>query len=187
MAGGWKFWPDRKPGPVDDAYVQRRWIRPYRPGPFRVLGSLLCATATAFVTFSGFVATLELPTRPERLVGGVLTLSVAGSLGLLAARALSVGVWVNDFGVRVLGLVRREQLTWAEVADVRRVQGPARLLGTPLRQAGDTVWLVLADGTDRETPVNDHSPDFLGRAEAYDMAAGAVERWFEASRPPQDG
>ena len=38
-----------------------------------------------------------------------------------------------------------------------------------------------ADGTDVETPVCDRSPDFLGRPEAYDMAAGAVEGWLEAA------
>ena len=185
MASGWRFWPERRQGPVDDAYVQRRWIRPYRPGPARVALSLAAATATAFVTFSGFIATLELPTRPERLVGGIITLLVAGSLGLLAARLLSSGVWVNDFGVRTLGLMHREQFRWTELADVRRVQGPTRILGTPLRGSGDTVWLVLRDGSDRETSLTSLGPDFVGRAEAYDIAAGAVERWFDASRPPK--
>ena len=34
---GWKFWPDRAKGPVGEAYRQVTWIRPYRPGPLRVL------------------------------------------------------------------------------------------------------------------------------------------------------
>ena len=95
---------------------------------------------------------------------------------------MSVGVWVNDFGVRILGLVHNEEISWQVVADVRRVAGPARLLGGPVRRAGDTVWIVLVDGSDRETPLTDAGPDFLARAEAYDMAAGAVERWFEETR-----
>jgi hypothetical protein len=180
---GWKFWPDKTPGPVDEAYVQRRWIRPYRPGPVRVGASLVAAVATAFVTFSGFIATLELPSRPERLVGGIVTLLVAGSLALLAGRLLSAGVWVNDFGVRILGIVKRRQFRWDQVADVRRVHGPTRILGTPLRRDGDAVWLVLRDGSDLETSLTDVGPDFVGRAEAYDIAAGAVERWLVGSRP----
>lgn len=186
MPGGWRLWPERPPGPVDDAYVQRRWIRPYRPGPFRVALALALLAATAFVTLSGFITTLTLPTRPERLLSGVVTLAMAGSLTVVAARVLSVGVWVNDFGIRILGLAHRRQLRWPEVADVRRVPGPARVLGTPLRRGGETVWLVLQDGSDLETPLTDVGPDFLGRAEAYDMAAGAVERWFSETRPSPD-
>jgi len=37
----YRFWPERKQGPVDDAYVQSRWVRPYRPGAIRVAASLL--------------------------------------------------------------------------------------------------------------------------------------------------
>jgi hypothetical protein len=61
------------------------------------------------------------------------------------------------------------------VFDVRSVPGPTRLLGTPVRVGGNAVFLVLSDGTDVETPLADRSADFLGRAEAYDMASSAVE------------
>ena len=124
------------------------------------------------------------PVAWARVVDLLVTVVVAGSLTVCCARLMSVGVWVNDFGVRILGLVRNEEIDWKRVTDVRRVQGPARLLGSPVRRTGDTVWIVLADGSDRETPLTDAGPDFLARAEAYDMAAGAVERWFEETKEP---
>ena len=184
MPSGWKFWPEREPGPVDDAFVQARWVRPYRPGPARVLLTFLIGAVTVFTGFVGFLSVLAEPTPWARLANLAITVVVSGSLAALGSRVLSVGVWVNDFGVRILGLVHSEELAWPKVADVRRVRAPARFLGSPLRRGGDTVWLVLVDGTDRETPLSDVGPDFLGRAEAYDMAAGAVERWFEETKSP---
>ncbi len=68
------------------------------------------------------------------------------------------------------------------MTDVRVISGRTRLLGTPLRTTGRTTTLVLADGSDLETPVTSGSPDFLGRPEAFVMASEAVEGWFEQSR-----
>ena len=182
MPSGWKFWPEREPGPVDDAFVQSRWVRPYRPGPVRVLAAGVLGSFAVFTGFAGFLAMLAEPVAWARVVDLLVTIVIAGSLTVCCSRLMSVGVWVNDFGVRILGLVHNEEISWQVVADVRRVAGPARLLGGPVRRAGDTVWIVLVDGSDRETPLTDAGPDFLARAEAYDMAAGAVERWFEETR-----
>lgn len=167
---------------MDDAYVQVRWVRPYRPGPLRVAVTVAIAAVAVFTSFSGFLAALAAPTVGQRLFFGMVTLVIAGSLAVLASRLLSVGVWVNDRGVRVLGLVGHREHAWSSVADVRRVPGRARILGTPWRGSGTTVFLVLQDGSDLETPLTDISSDFVARAEAFDMAAGAVERWFEATR-----
>jgi hypothetical protein len=186
VPSGWKFWPDREPGPVDDAFVQTKWVRPYRPGPLRVLATFGVGTLAVFTGLAGFLVVLAEPVPWARVVDLLVTVVLAGSLAVCGSRLMSSGVWVNDFGVRILGLVRNEALAWDSVADVRRVRGPARLLGSPVRRGGDTVWIVLADGTDRETPLSDRGPDFLARAEAYDMAAGAVERWFEETKDPQD-
>ncbi len=182
MASGWKFWPEKPPGPVDDAFVQKNWVRPYRPGPFRVAMALLVFAVTVYATFAGVIAVLTTPTGLGRLIAAVITVVIAGSLALLGSRLMATGVWVNDFGVRIYGLVRTERIPWSAIADVRRVSGGARLLGSPLRSSGNTVWIVLLDGSDRETPVASRGPDFFGRHEAYDMAAGAVERWFEETR-----
>ncbi len=183
MPSGWKFWPEKPPGPVDDAFVQKNWVRPYRPGPFRVAMALIVFAVTVYATFAGVIAVLTTPTGLGRSIALVITVAIAGSLAMLGSRIMATGVWVNDFGVRIYGLVRSERIAWDAITDVRRVRGPTRVLGSPLRGAGDTVWIVLLDGSDRETPVTSRGPDFLGRAEAYDMAAGAVERWFEETRP----
>jgi hypothetical protein len=144
--------------------------------------ALLVFAATVYATFAGVITILTSPTGLGRLIAAVMTLVIGGSLALLGSRLMATGVWVNDFGVRIYGLVRSERIPWASVADVRRVHGSTRLLGSPLRASGDAVWIVLLDGSDRETPVTDRGADFLGRAEAYDMASGAIERWFEETR-----
>lgn len=182
MPKGWKFWPDKEPGPLDHAYVQHRWIRPYRPGPIRVAAALAIGSCAAYLAFTGYLAALSQPSVIGRIVGILLAIAVAGVPAWTAARLLAVGVYVTDFGVRVLGMLRSDELTWPAVADVRRVPGQVRVLGLPWRHSGESVWLVLADGSDRQTPLTNHGPDFLGRPEAYDMAAGAIEGWFEASR-----
>ncbi len=184
MVSGWRFWPEREPGPVDDAYVQARWVRPYLPGPFRVLLTAVITGFAMFTSFAGFLAVFAEPTVGRRLIVALITLVLGGSLAILGSRLLSSGVWVNDFGVRVLSITGSEIINWESVADVRRVQGRPRLLGSPVRRSGEGVWLVLKDGSDRETPLSDRGPDFLARPEAFDMAAGAVERWFEGNRSP---
>src|SRR5205085_1540840 len=92
------------------------------------------------------------------------------------------GVWVTDQGVRSLRPFSTRVWEWTEVADVRSVSGSTRLLGSPIRVPGRCVVLVLADGSDIETPVTDRSPDFLGRREAYDIAAASIEGWLQQSR-----
>ncbi len=185
MPSGWKFWPERPQGPVDGAFVQRGWVRPYRPGPLRVTLASVVWAACAYASFVGFLSVLAEPSAVGRIVTAVIATAVGGSLALLGSRIMATGVWVNDFGVRLHGLVRSESLAWSNVADVRRVEAETRVLGTPVRRSGQTLWLVLVDGSDRETALTDRGPDFLGRAEAFDMAAGAVERWFVETRPEQ--
>ena len=183
MPSGWKFWPEREPGPVDDAFVQSRWVRPYRPGPVRVLAAGVLGSFAVFTGFAGFLAMLAEPVAWARVVDLLVTVVIAGSLTVCCSRLMSVGVWVNDFGVRILGLVHNEEI---ELAGRRRRQARGRApRGCSAARSGalgDTVWIVLVDGSDRETPLTDAGPDFLARAEAYDMAAGAVERWFEETR-----
>ncbi len=178
----YRFWPERPPGPVDDAYHQTKWVRPYRPGPYRVAVCLFLIVVLLYATMASLLAVYGSFGIPELglrllLAGGIYVLLV-----LVGVRAYLSGVWVTDDGVRILRPLSTRAWRWADVADVRSVPGPTRLLGTPVRVGGHAVVLVLSDGTDVETPLADRSADFLGRAEAYDMAASAVEGWLEQHR-----
>jgi Bacterial PH domain len=178
----YRFWPERAAGPVDDAYHQIRWVRPYRPGPVRVGLCLLLLFALLYATMVSLLAVYGSASLAELAVRTLLAAATCLAVLTVAVRAYLSGVWVTDDGVRVLRPLSTHVWTWAQVADVRSVPGPTRLAGTPVRVLGHRLVLVLADGTDVQTPLTDRSPDFLGRVEAYDMAASAVEGWLEIAR-----
>lgn len=175
----YRFWPERTPGPVDDAYVQTRWLRPYRPGIIRVATALLLLALLCLVVQVSLLTTFKAPDAATMAIRIVVTVVLLVGLGIVFSRCYLSGVWVTDHKVRVLRPLSTRVWTWQEIADVRSVSGPTRVLGSPVAVGGRCVVLVLADGSDVVTPVSDRSPDFLGRSEAYDMAAGAVEGWFQ--------
>jgi hypothetical protein len=184
---GYRFWPERPPGPLDEAYQQVRWVRPYRPGPWRIG---LCGVLLLVLLYGaavGLLALLRSQSVADLVVRALLEVALFAAVVWGFVRTYVGGVWVTDAGVRVVGPTRVRQWTWAGVADVRSVHGGVRVLGTPVRAPGEVLVLVLADGTDVETPLTNRSPDFLGRPEAYDMAAGAVEGWLEQQRRRRDG
>lgn len=178
----YQFWPEKEPGPVDEAYRQTRWLRPYRPGPYRVAVCLFLLALLMYATMVSLLAVYGSGGIPELGLRIIIAGVVYAGLVLAAVRAFLSGVWVTDAGVRVVRPLSTRVWTWADIADVRSVPGPTRLLGTPVRVGGNSVFLVLSDGTDVETPLADRSADFLGRAEAYDMASSAVEGWLEQNR-----
>lgn len=178
----YRFWPERAPGPVDGAYVQSRWMRPYRPGLLRVLTSAALLAALALVISVGLLTTFRDADHLTLAIRGIGTVLLLAGLGTLFSRCYLSGLWVTDHRVRILRPLSTSVWSWAQVADVRTVTGAARLLGTPLAVPGRRVLLVLADGLEVETPVCDRSPDFLGRPEAFAMAADAVEGWLLASK-----
>ncbi len=178
----YQFWPEKEPGPLDEAYRQTRWLRPYRPGPFRVAACLFLLALLMYLTVVSLLAVYGSAAIPELALRIVIAGAVYGVLVLAAIRAYLSGVWVTDTGVRVVRPLSTRVWPWTAIADVRSVPGPTRLFGTRLRVTGHAVFLVLADGTDVETPLADRSADFLGRAEAYDMASSAVEGWLEQNR-----
>ena len=177
---GWKFWPDRPPGPVDDAYHQVTWIRPYRPGFPRVAVVVLLALVISYFA-AGAVLVVLAPSLPlvERGAVALVVGPVVAGLAILVGRLFASGVYVNDYGLRMVTVRRTLTSSWGEVVDVSDVRSSAGLLGWPApRVPADSVVVTLRDLGPISTPVTSVGADFLGRREAYDMAAGAVERWW---------
>ena len=174
--------PDRH-RPVDGDYVQVRPVRLHRPGPWRTALVVALAILAAWTSLAAVLAV----TVAQGLVAKLLVLAVVSvPVGLVfwaTARILSVGVYATDTLMRQNRVVSAVECDWADVVDVRRVESQVRVLGIGPRSEGERVVVILRDGDEIATTITTHSPDFLLRPEAYDQAALAVERWWQASRP----
>jgi hypothetical protein len=171
-SSGWKFWPDRDKGPVGSDFRQVKWIRPYRPGPIRVLVSGLGLFVTILPALLAMSALLAAgPVIPRLTYVLIFGLPAAG-LAILVTRFLAVGVYVNDAGVRIMTVRHVRVFAWREVTDVST---PGR---DPAGDVGDVVVITVRDAGPIATPVRRIGPDFLGRAEAFAMASMAIERWW---------
>jgi hypothetical protein len=62
------------------------------------------------------------------------------------------------------------------VVSVRTAQQPVRVLGLPRSVQGQALVISRRNGPLRPI-MTDHNADFLGRAEAFDVAADALEGW----------
>ena len=87
---GWKFWPDRPKGPVGADYRQVKWIRPYRPGPVRVLLTGIGLFVTVLPTIIAASAILTPgPLIPRFVYALIFGLPAAGL-------AIAVTRWSNE-------------------------------------------------------------------------------------------
>jgi hypothetical protein len=168
---GWKFWPERPKGPVDDAYRQVAWIRPYRPGPIRVAISLIGVLLTTAPSFLAIGALFGTGPLLDRLVVGTAFGLITAGLMIAITRFFAVGVYVNDAGVRILTLRTVAVFPWRLVTDVSTT-------GDPAAGDGNRVVITVRDVGPLATPVHRRSPDFLGRPETFAMASLAIERWW---------
>jgi hypothetical protein len=173
--------PDRH-RPVDDDYVQERLVRVHRPGPWRTAFVVALALASAWAGLAAVVALTVAHTWPARIAVLIVVGLPVSALVFVTARVLAVGPYVNDRAFRQTRVLTLTEIDWPDIIDVRRVPGPVPLLGIGPSVPGERVLLVLRDGSELATTVTTHSPDFLGRAEAYDVAALGVERWWHDSR-----
>ena len=147
-----------------------RWNRLYRPGPFRVLLMGIAALATVAVTVAGSVVVFSAHFLGERLVlAGILTVVVVAALWY-TGRVLSAGVWVSEWGLRITTAGSSRRVPWSD-ANVERRSAPT-----------DAVWCTSPGSEAWRTPVHVRSLDFVGRAEAYDIAATALVDWSRAHR-----
>ena len=170
---GWKFWPERPRGPVGADYRQVKWIRPYRPGPVRVLITVLGLFVTVLPAFTAASILLSPGPVLVRLLYALLFALPTIGLAIAVTRFLAVGVYVNDAGVRILTMRAIAVYPWRSIADVStRSRDPEDAT------EGDLVVITPRDSGPISTPVYRRSPDFLGRREAFVMASMAIERWW---------
>lgn len=158
------------------AYRQDVWVRAYRPGPWRV--ALLIAAA-GLGSYLALVAVVSLGTAGSPSRTAVVAAGAAVALGgwaWLIVRVLRVGLWVSDDGLREIRIGHAVTWPWADVHAVGLQPQPVRLLGLGPSRAGHAVTVETSDA-EHPTVLTSLSPDFLGRAEAFDIAVSAVHNW----------
>ncbi|MFB7739870.1 hypothetical protein ACFC08_37175 [Streptomyces sp. NPDC056112] len=157
--------------PFDD---RERWRRPYRPGPWRVGAAALLLLLASFVLLAGVVTAVTATLSSAGFCFVVALVVIAGAL-----RLLRMGVWVSARGLRHVSLLVTRTTPWAQVTGVRTVQQPVRWLGLPRTVQGQALVLGRRGRGQQESPslMTTHNADFLGRVEAFDRAADAVEAW----------
>ena len=155
------LWPRADPrAPVDEGYVQVRLIRVPSRGPMRII--LLVAGTVGLMMLTG--SALSAAVGTSWLLLFPVSALIATYLVLLL-RCWSVGTYVNDAGIAVQRLLGTDSARWAQVRDVMDESG--------------LVIVTLRDGRRLRTHIDRRSLDLIGRAEQYDMAKLALQRWGE--------
>ena len=177
---GWKLWPDVPKGPVDHAYQQLEWIRPYRPGFPRLVLSAIGVLVFMLPMLSVIIVLLSPGTSLIfRLVFAGSFALIAFGVATLVGRIFATGVYVNDLGLRILTVRGMVSHRWTEVVDVSSAPGRVKVLGLPfVRKTGEAVIVTSRDGGPIVTPLTSLGLDFLGRREGYEAAALTTERWW---------
>ncbi|QCD58616.1 hypothetical protein [Streptomyces hawaiiensis] len=168
---------DDVPLPYDD---RDRWRRPYRPGPWRVAVAALALLLASFVLFAAVIIAVTAQLTSAAVVFALALLVIAAAL-----RLLRMGVWVSARGLRHAGFLTTRTTSWEQVVSVRTVQQPVRWLGLPRTVQGQAL-LLGRQGRDAGGVLplmTTHNADFVGRMEAFDRAADAVEAWTEEYGP----
>jgi hypothetical protein len=159
-------------GVVLPAAVHDRWMRPYRPGPWRVAVSALVFMLASYLLFAALIMALA-----GKASNGGMVVLVALLMIFAALRLLRVGVWLSGKGLRQVGYFVTVTVPWAKVGTVRTAQQPVRVLGLPLSLQGQALVITRRGGKQLKPLLTDHNSDFLGRVEAFDIAADAIEGW----------
>ena len=152
--------------------AQERWMRPYRPGPWRVGAAALALMLAAYLMFAALIMVAAGSVQGAGLCLGVAVLVIVSTL-----RLLRVGVWLSGKGLRLVRFFGTVTLPWRQVGGVRTAQQPVKVLGLPRTVQGQALVITRRGGEPLRTLVTDHNADFLGRVEAFDIAADAIEGW----------
>jgi hypothetical protein len=160
-------WPKSDPGPLDRDAVQHRWTRLAPRGSLALLALIICSAALACCAAPAALVILTSASEPVRFAValGLLGVPIAAALWLLL-RAWGAGTYVNDAGVKIAGVVRTTIAPWSDVLRIRR--GDSSVVLT-LRDRGDV------------TALNAAHPGWWGRADDFDIAALALQRWSESA------
>lgn len=152
--------------------ARERWIRPYRPGPWRVAVAALALMLAAYLLFASLIMVAARSTQGAVACG-------AGALVVIVCtlRLLRVGLWLSGKGLRQVGFFVTVTVPWSKVGTVRTAQQPVRVMGLPRTVQGQALVVTRRGGAPLRTLVTDHNADFLGRVEAFDIAADAIEAW----------
>ncbi|WNI19828.1 hypothetical protein RLT57_24330 [Streptomyces sp. ITFR-21] len=152
--------------------AQDRWMRPYRPGPWRVGTAALALMLAAYLLFAALIMGLA-----GGRSGAVTVLLAALAVIAATLRLLRTGVWLSGKGVRQVGYFSTVTLPWGRVGTVRTAQQPVKVLGLPRTVQGQALLVSRRGGAALRPLLTDHNADFLGRIEAFDIAADAIESW----------
>ncbi|MEE4540941.1 hypothetical protein V2S66_03030 [Streptomyces sp. V4-01] len=173
--------PYRSPTAVDDEFatgrplphdVHDRWMRPYRPGPWRVGLAALALMLAAYMLFASLIMVAA-----GSVNGAATCLVVALAVIVCTLRLLRVGLWLSGKGLRQVSFFGTVTVPWSKVDTVRTAQQPVKVLGLPRTVMGQALLITRRGGGQLRTMVTDHNADFLGRVEAFDIAADAIEGW----------
>ncbi|WP_405588667.1 hypothetical protein [Streptomyces sp. NBC_01190] len=152
--------------------VHDRWLRPYRPGPWRVVTAALAFLLASYLLIAALIMALA---GEGAGAGGLLLVAVL--LIVATLRLLRVGVWLSGKGVRQVGYFTTVTVPWSRVASVRTAQQPVKVIGLPRTVQGQALVVTRKGGQQLRALLTDHNADFLGRVEAFDIAADAIESW----------
>lgn len=155
------LWPQPDPNaPVDDAYEQVRLVRVPGRGPLRI--AMLVAATVGLTLLTGTALTAAIGTAWPLLIP---VAALIATFLVLLLRSWSLGTYVNDAGIAVQRLLRTDSARWTDVSEVMDESG--------------LVIVTLRSGRWFSTHISRRSLDLIGRAEAYDMAKLALQRWGE--------
>ncbi|WUV84900.1 hypothetical protein OG552_26970 [Streptomyces sp. NBC_01476] len=152
--------------------VLDHWTRPYRPGPWRVAAAALALMLAAYLLLAALIMALAGGASGAATVLVIALLMIACTL-----RLLRVGVWLSGKGVRQVGYFGTVTVPWGRVASVRTAQQPVKVMGLPRTVQGQALLITRRGGQSLRPLLTDHNADFLGRIEAFDIAADAIESW----------
>lgn len=149
-----------------------RWLRPYRPGPWRVAVAALALMLAAYLMFAAVIMVAA-----GSLDGAVTCLVCAVAVIAATLRLLRTGIWLSGKGLRQVGFFTTVTVPWSKVGTVRTAQQPVKVLGLPRTVQGQALLVTRKGGRPLRPMLTDHNADFLGRIEAFDVAADAIEGW----------